>query len=52
MAVVINEFEVVPAASSDAPAFTIEPAPKLAPEPDVTRALRIAHQRAMRVRAC
>jgi hypothetical protein len=52
MAVVINEFEVVPPASTDAPAFTIEQSPKPVPAPDVIRAIQRAHERAMRVRAC
>ena len=52
MAVVINEFEVVPAVSSDAPVFAVEQRPKPAPVPDVTRALQRAHERAMRLRAC
>jgi hypothetical protein len=53
MAVVINEFEVVPEATSNTPAPGGEQGSASAPPPvpDVTRALRRAHDRAIRVRA-
>jgi hypothetical protein len=51
MAVVINEFEVVPAATSDAPVNVVQQSPKPAPVPDVVRALQHALARALRVRA-